>query len=97
MDRYQCQFPNCTYTTENRNKIDSHHIVPVEQSGSNDSWNRIWLCPNCHRKIFIPTAKSGMHSKRSKNSVELINKIYSTAGYLLEYKDVDNQIKFHKL
>lgn len=91
--RYFCQFPSCSYETNQRNQIDLHHIIPKETGGKDDKWNRIYLCPNCHRKIYIPEAKKGMHSKKGNDSIILLNKHFSTNGQILEYKDQFDNIQ----
>lgn len=83
--RYHCQFPNCSYETNLRAQIDLHHIIPKENNGLDDEWNRIWLCPTHHRKIYIPESKKGMHSSKSNDSIVLKGKLKSTGGLLLEY------------
>jgi len=95
--RYKCQFPKCSYTTNDRTKIDYHHIVPRELKGQNDDWNRIWLCPNCHRKIYIPESNKGIHSKKSRESVVLLNIYNSTSGKVLEYVDEEGIVKLNAL
>ena len=35
-------------STEN---IEEHHIVPVSLGGRNESFNRVYLCNNCHAKV----------------------------------------------
>jgi predicted transcriptional regulator/uncharacterized C2H2 Zn-finger protein len=35
--------------------LDVHHIVPVMCGGTNEAWNRMALCPSCHRKTEIYT------------------------------------------
>jgi uncharacterized protein YlaI len=97
MSRYYCNFPSCSYSTDDRNKIDLHHIQPRETGGADDKWNRVWLCPNCHRNIYIPTSKRGMHSKKSTESIELLGIQYSTAGYFLEYKTAEDEVELQPL
>lgn len=92
---FKCQYPNCKYETNFRNQIDYHHIVPKELGGSDKAHNRIYLCPNHHKSIYVPEAKHGIHSINN-NSTILIRKVYSTAGFLLEYKEND-EIKYCEL
>ena len=82
---FKCEAPNCDYICQKRSQIHRHHIVPVEQGGSDKGFNRIWLCPNCHSKIFIPSAIHGIHSIKSDNSLILVGWVNSTNGLLLEY------------
>ena len=94
MSKYHCNFPNCSYSTEIRTQIHKHHIIPREENGSDKEWNLIFLCPNHHSKIFVPSAKKGIHSKKSKDSIILLNKYKSTQGSILEYQECStNTIK----
>jgi len=94
--RYKCQYPYCHYQTNSRGKIDSHHIIPRELGGSNDSSNKIWLCPNHHRNIHIAESISGIHSKIGDMDIQIVKKHYSTGGFLLEF--IENGVtKFHNL
>lgn len=83
--KYKCQFPNCEYSCENRHAIHLHHIVPIENGGVDTEYNRLWVCPNHHNKIYIPESKKGIHSKKCKDSIILISKFKSTSGMILEY------------
>ena len=91
MKQYRCQFPNCSYETNVRTQIHEHHIKPREHLGSNHKWNKIWLCPSCHHKIYVPNSK-GIHSVKNENCVEII--CWRNNGAILEYKDSEG-IKFH--
>ena len=82
---YECKFPNCNYKTNNRTQIHNHHIIPKEIGGSDNKSNRIYLCPNCHNKIYIPNCTSGIHSFNYDTSIIIINKLQSTSGMVLEY------------
>ena len=82
---YKCMFPNCTYSTSSREKIDYHHIKPKELGGSNKHHNRIFLCPTHHRHIYIPEAAYGIHSIKDKDSIIIKGYIDSTAGKGLRY------------
>jgi len=84
---YICKFPDCTYTTKDRNTIDYHHIIPKELNGKDGANNRISLCPTHHRMIFVPNAKTGLHSIKTKNSIIIKNILYSTIGAVLHYID----------
>jgi len=87
--RYSCEFPKCNYSTDHRSQINYHHIVPQELKGSNKDYNRIWLCPTHHTKIYIPESARGMHSIKGSDSIILIRWLSSTKGRILEYKDID--------
>lgn len=84
---YYCQFPGCLYFTEVRSQINYHHIKPVELDGSDKDFNRVYLCPNHHSKIYIPEAKSGVHSIKGEDSIILLGKLKSTGGTVIEYID----------
>lgn len=94
--RYKCQFPNCNYTTDQRTQIHNHHIVPKKLNGSNKSKNRIYLCPTHHTKIFQPSVKRGIHSKKSEDSLILLGWISGTNGTNLHYTDLDGNEYFSK-
>jgi len=81
---YFCEFPDCTYSTNDRSKIDYHHIIPKEMNGCDDEWNRMWLCPNHHRMIYI-AGSHGNHSKDSGDTIEINGWRSSTGGKILEY------------
>jgi hypothetical protein len=87
----KCEFPNCNYETDCRNKIHLHHIVPKELGGNNQRNNLIYLCPNCHSKIYIENSKSGNHSIQATDSIILISKLLSTNGNVLHFKKCSNQ------
>ena len=85
--KYNCKFPKCDYTTNHRSQINYHHIVPQELNGTDKDYNRIWLCPTHHTKIYVPESKSGIHSIKSFDSIVLIGWMSSTNGRVLEYQD----------
>jgi len=70
-----------------RNQIHEHHIVSKELGGSNKKFNRIFLCPNCHFKVFIPESKIGLHSIKKDNSIIIKGWLQSTEGKVLNYID----------
>ena len=69
---FYCYFPNCEYETDIRSQIVYHHIIPRSLNGSNKKYNRIYVCPSCHSKIYVPEMKNGIHSKKGKDSIEII-------------------------
>ncbi len=93
--KYKCEFPNCRYICEDRSSIHSHHILPVELGGSNKLSNRIYLCPNCHNKIFIPSSIRGIHSIKKKDSIVLIGWLSSTGGKVLQYINSSGDEEFN--
>jgi hypothetical protein len=84
---YYCQFPKCLYFANIRSQINYHHIKPVEIGGSDKDFNRIYLCPNHHSKIYIPEAKNGIHTIKGEDSIILLGKFKSTDGIVVEYID----------
>ena len=87
MKHFKCQFPKCNYTTIHRSQIQYHHIVPMELNGSDKDYNRIWLCPTCHTKVYVPLSKTGIHSINGQDSIIIIQWMESTQGRVLEYQD----------
>jgi hypothetical protein len=87
MKRYNCQHPDCNYSTNDRHAIHLHHINPVENGGIDDECNRVWLCPNHHMCVYIPESKKGIHSKKSDGYIIFKGKFLSTGGIVLEYED----------
>lgn len=92
---YKCQFPNCSYECNERSYIHNHHIVPKELGGSDKSGNRIYLCPNCHCRVYIPESSSGIHSIKSNNSIIIIGWLMSTAGKVLEYINSNEELTYN--
>lgn len=93
---YKCQFPQCKYETNNRFQIHYHHIIPKECGGTNKEYNRIWLCPNHHSRIYIKEATKGIHSIKTKDSIIFKGILQSTSGRLIEYIENDD-IKYKEL
>lgn len=87
---YRCSFPGCDYMTDLRSQMANHHIIPKSMGGNDSKGNRVMVCPNCHTKIYVPNMKHGHHSKYTKDSIIILNKLYSTEGYVIEYKCVDD-------
>ena len=88
---YKCEFPYCEFKTVDRSSIDFHHIEPKELGGKNSAKNRIWLCPNHHRKIFVEKSKGGLHSIFKEDSIILLNRLSSTTGSVLRFKKYDGK------
>lgn len=78
--------PICSYYCENRSWIEEHHIVPRSMGGSDKRGNLLYLCPNCHKKIYVDGCISGSHSINCEDSIIIIGKFLSTDGYVLMYK-----------
>lgn len=94
---YYCEYPNCEYKTESRNKINHHHIVPKELQGTDLLYNKVYLCPTHHSLVYIPESKSGNHSIRTKDSFQILGIVSSTAGFLLNIIDSTGNETFAKL
>ena len=84
---YNCELKSCNYTTLNRSQIQYHHIVPLELNGSNKEYNRIWLCPTCHTKVYVKESRRGIHSIQGQDSIIIIQWMSSTSGRVLECQD----------
>lgn len=90
---YKCESPICKgYETKYRFQIHYHHIIPIEHGGNNFKLNRIFLCPNCHSKIFIENSTAGIHSIKGDDSIIIKRWLYSTGGKVLEYINGDNSV-----
>lgn len=86
---YKCEFPGCKYTTDNRNNIAEHHIIPISKVKNNNKYNKIYLCPTHHTYIYIPGCKHGIHSKYNENSIIILGKVMSSVGIIIKYKYVN--------
>lgn len=91
---YCCLYPKCDFTTSKRREIDYHHIIPKELNGSNNASNRMWVCPNHHRLIFVPGTTNGHHSIKSKNSIIIKKFLQSTNGIVLSYIDCEDNKEY---
>lgn len=94
MPQYQCWFPNCEYETDDRSKIDFHHVTPREV----DKRSKITvpLCKTCHALVFHPKSKSGQHSINTKKSMQILGIFESTSGKAIHYMDYDgNKMYYH--
>jgi len=74
----------CEYQSE-RTSIHLHHIIPRELGGSDKPCNLVYLCPNCHNKVFVPDSTSGIHSFKNNNSIQILGWLSSTSGRVLHY------------
>jgi hypothetical protein len=55
------------------------------------------LCARCHSLVYSPLAKKGIHTCKGMNSFEIISWRESTAGLLLECKNLQtNEIYYIK-
>jgi hypothetical protein len=91
---FYCNYPCCDYKVKDRRLIHNHHIIPKELGGTDDDYNRIFLCPNHHSKIYIPNSINGQHSIMVEGSIIIKNKYLSTNGYVLEIIDMNGHNTF---
>lgn len=91
---FKCEFPNCDYITESRSSIHLHHIIPKTMNGINGRSNRIYLCPNCHSKIYVPGCEKGIHSIKHKDSIIIEGWKQSTSGRILQYINSNGSQEF---
>ena len=98
MKKFKCEFPGCGYETD-YNYIHWHHIIPKSKGGSDAPWNRVWLCPNHHCRVYIPGEVHGIHAVCTDESIILLGKLKSTGGTLLEYRmaNSDESKEYHEL
>ncbi|MDD5651536.1 MAG: HNH endonuclease signature motif containing protein [Candidatus Nanoarchaeia archaeon] len=94
---WYCENPNCDYSTNNRNKINWHHIKPKELNGSNRSFNRVFLCPNCHSNVYIPESSTGNHAIKTENSIIILEWLNSTTGKILKTIDTKGNEIYSKM
>lgn len=82
-----CGFPLCGKSHFSAGVVDLHHIVPVSMGGEDASYNRVYLCPECHRRVYVPGIASGIHKTKKPDSVELIRYYLTTEGRALLYRE----------
>lgn len=93
---YLCKYPGCKFQTTSRDRIDYHHIIPRSMPGTtNKPFNRLWLCPDHHRAIYVPGMKAGHHSIVNADSIIVLYKRTSTAGDVLEYTRCSDSKSFY--
>lgn len=90
---YKCWFPNCPYTTDSRSKIDFHHVEPKELNPN--SKRTIPLCKTHHALIFVENAKSGQHSIKTDDSLEIMGLFESTMGKSVQYKNNKGDVYYY--
>jgi len=93
--KHICEFPGCTFETDDRMQIEKHHIIPKSLGGSNKNRNRIWLCRKCHARIYIQGMTNGIHYKNNKTKIELLGWLTSTGGKVLVYKTFNGPITYY--
>lgn len=82
-----CGFPGCKKVASARSLIDLHHIKPICMGGSDLAYNRMWVCPDHHRRIFVPDCPSGHHSIKHLDSIIVIGYLNSSVGRVLHFVD----------
>ena len=50
---FHCANPNCS-SSRLTGQLDIHHIIPIEDGGTDDPENLILLCSNCHHLFHKP-------------------------------------------
>lgn len=93
--KYYCNFPGCNYKSEDIGSFDSHHIIPKSKGGTDKEWNRLLVCPNCHRKIFIENIVNSVHSVKRPGGIIIIEKLISSTGELLHYKKLEDNKEYY--
>lgn len=88
MAKYNCWWPGCSYCTDERSKIDFHHVTPKEVNPHKNNKVTIPLCKTHHALIYHPEATSGQHSIKSKESLIIQMVTTSTAGKVVLYEDM---------
>jgi hypothetical protein len=87
--KYKCNFPYCGYETNNKSKIDFHHIVPKEIGGHNGP--TISLCKNHHAMIYHPLVKFGQHSIKCDESLIIHQTYKSSEGIAIHYENMEGE------
>lgn len=58
--------------------VDNHHIQSVSKDGSNKKWNKIKICPDCHRLVHI-------------GEIIIEGKFLTSSGYKLLWRRKDSE------
>lgn len=83
---YECWFPGCCKTYPDRSSVDIHHIIPKGMPGTSEKpYNKIVLCPSCHRRIHVPGTVRGIHSIKREDSIILKGYLSTSVGKALVY------------
>jgi len=85
---YHCEL--CNYETDDRDRINLHHIKPKNLNGCDNKYNLIYLCPNCHSKVYIFNSK-GTHGIKGSNPIIINGKLLSSGGMIVDYIEEDIQ------
>lgn len=96
MTTYKCWWPECTYCTDSRSKIDFHHVTPKEINPHKNNKVTIPLCKTHHALIYHPATNSGQHSIKTDESLSIQMVTNSTAGKVIIYEDMSgNDITYY--
>ncbi len=91
MKKYKCWWPECTYETTSRSKIDFHHVTPKEINPHPSNKCTIPLCKTHHALIFHPDAKTGQHSIHTSDSLIINTVCESTNGKVVLYETLEGE------
>lgn len=90
----KCGFPGCRKVAHSRSLMDLHHILPMCMEGTDAPWNRMWVCPDHHRKIFVPGCQYGHHALKHIDSIVVVGYLNSSVGRVLQYIDCDGKERY---
>jgi hypothetical protein len=74
--------------------MDEHHIIPRSMGGGDQGWNKMKVCPECHRLIFVPGMSSGIHSVKHMGSIVVFGYVHTSDGQVLNYRMVESGLEF---
>ena len=83
----RCGFPGCQKAGVSRSLVDLHHIIPICMGGSDQPFNRMWVCPDHHRRIHVPGCPSGHHALKHVDSIIVVGYLNSSVGKVLHFVD----------
>lgn len=52
-----CGYPAPFLDNEGNPYLEVHHIIPIQNGGTDNVDNMVALCPNCHRKMIVRPTK----------------------------------------
>ncbi|MEZ4748446.1 MAG: HNH endonuclease signature motif containing protein, partial [Calditrichia bacterium] len=61
-------------TTDGMHYLETHHIIPLSEDGSDDELNVIALCPNHHRIAHYGKDKLSIQKSLTKKIIEIYGK-----------------------
>ena len=90
VSKHQCYFCNISEPLQAtldikrfRKLIEIHHICEKNQNGTNEDYNLVPVCSNCHSKIHL-------------GLIQPIKWYFTSGGWQLEWLDVNNTRQFGK-